>query len=80
MPSFHIDLNSGRGKSEVDYLNGAVVRQAARLGLAAPANSMLNDTLLALTSGDLQRDDYARQPDKFLSDYHNKFRSAHPDL
>jgi 2-dehydropantoate 2-reductase len=78
MPSFHIDLNSGRGKSEVDYLNGAVVRQAARLGLAAPANSMLNDTLLALTSGDLQRDAYARQPDKFLSDYHSKFRSVNP--
>jgi Ketopantoate reductase PanE/ApbA C terminal. len=26
MPSFHIDLHSGRGKSEVDYLHGAVVR------------------------------------------------------
>jgi 2-dehydropantoate 2-reductase len=74
MPSFHIDLNSGRGKSEVDYLNGEIVRQATHLGMSAPANSMLNDTLLALTSGELQRDAYTRQPDKFLSDYQSKFR------
>ena len=26
MPSFHIDLHSGRGKSEVEYLHGAVAR------------------------------------------------------
>jgi 2-dehydropantoate 2-reductase len=78
MPSFHIDLNSGRGMSEVDYLNGAVVRQAARLGLSAPANSMLNDTLLALTHGELPRNEYARQPDKFLSDFFRKSRSVKP--
>ena len=29
MPSFHIDLHSGRGRSEVEYLNGAVVRHGA---------------------------------------------------
>jgi ketopantoate reductase len=28
MPSFHIDLHAGRKKSEVDFLNGAVVRMA----------------------------------------------------
>ncbi|RPJ50809.1 MAG: 2-dehydropantoate 2-reductase, partial [Chloroflexi bacterium] len=30
MPSFHIDLHAGRGKSEVDYLNGAVERYGRR--------------------------------------------------
>ncbi len=74
MPSFHIDLVSGRGKSEVDYLNGAVVRRATELGLPAPANTMLNETLLALTRGDLPRDTYTRQPEKFLSDYARRFK------
>ena len=73
MPSFHIDLYSGRGKSEVEYLNGAIVRKAAQLDFPAPANSMLNETLLALTHGELPRDVYARQPDKFLSDFHRKY-------
>lgn len=78
MPSFHIDLYSGRGKSEVDYLNGAVVRQARKLDLPAPANSMLNETLLALTRGEIQRHVYARQPEKFLSDYYSRNRSVNP--
>ena len=30
MPSFHIDLYSGRGKSEVEYLHGAVVREGKK--------------------------------------------------
>jgi len=76
MPSFHIDLVSGRGKSEVDYLNGAVVRRAKELGIPAPANAMLNDTLLALTRQELPRDLYARQPDKFLSDFHRKSENS----
>jgi 2-dehydropantoate 2-reductase len=44
MPSFHIDLHSGRGLSEVDYLNGAVVRFGER-HQGAPVNYFLNETL-----------------------------------
>jgi 2-dehydropantoate 2-reductase len=66
MPSFHIDLYSRRGTSEVDYLNGAVVRFGERLGIATPANRLLNETLLALTRGELPLDAYARQPEKLL--------------
>ncbi|NOY99110.1 MAG: 2-dehydropantoate 2-reductase, partial [Chloroflexi bacterium] len=51
MPSFHIDLHSGRGKSEVDYLNGAVVRAGEKAGVPAPVNKLLTETLLALTRG-----------------------------
>jgi 2-dehydropantoate 2-reductase len=66
MPSFHIDLHSRTGKSEVDYLNGAVVRHAERLGMAAPVNRLLTDTLLALTQGSLSLDEYSHQPEKLL--------------
>lgn len=67
MPSFHIDLYSGRGKSEVDYLNGAVVRYGRRFYVATPANQALNEILLALTSGSIPRDTYAHQPEKLLA-------------
>ncbi len=42
MPSFHIDLYYGRGKSEVDWLNGAVVRASQQIGITAPVNSLAN--------------------------------------
>ncbi len=69
MPSFHIDLHSGRGKSEVSYLNGAVVQHGASLGIPTPANLLLNQTLLALTHGDLAIDAYRHNPARLLSDF-----------
>ncbi len=67
MPSFHIDLHSDRGKSEVDWLNGAVVRYGEKAGVPAPVNKLLTETLLALTKGDLPLESYSRQPEKLLS-------------
>ncbi len=67
MPSFYIDLHSGSGRSEVDYLNGAVVRHGEHLGIPTPVNRLLNDTLLALTRGELPLDNFARQPEKLLA-------------
>jgi 2-dehydropantoate 2-reductase len=66
MPSFHIDLHAGRGKSEVDYLNGAVVRAGGNLGIPTPVNKTLNDTLIALTRGEQSMDTYSRKPEKLL--------------
>ena len=66
MPSFHIDLHSGRGQSEVDYLNGAVVRYGEKLGIPTPANRLLTETLLLLTQGKLARETFALQPEKLL--------------
>jgi 2-dehydropantoate 2-reductase len=67
MPSFHIDLHSGRGRSEVDYLNGAVMRAGDKMGVSTPVNRVLTETLLALTSGKLRMDDFSHKPDKLLS-------------
>ena len=66
MPSFHIDLHSGRGKSEVDYLNGAVVRFGQRLHIPTPVNQWLNQTLLNLTQGSMPLEAYTHRPDKYL--------------
>ncbi|MBA4379905.1 MAG: 2-dehydropantoate 2-reductase [Anaerolinea sp.] len=67
MPSFHIDLHSGRGQSEVDYLNGAVVRYAEKYGTPAPVNRALNDILLAMTRGEIPLAEFSRQPQKLLA-------------
>ncbi|MBN1305466.1 MAG: 2-dehydropantoate 2-reductase [Anaerolineales bacterium] len=66
MPSFHIDLHHGRGKSEVDWLNGAVVRAGEACGIPTPVNQLLRDTLSALTNGEMMVDEYAHQPEKLL--------------
>jgi 2-dehydropantoate 2-reductase len=66
MPSFHIDLHSGRGKSEVDFLHGAVVRAGAQAGVATPVNKVLTETLLALTAGQIPLEAFSRQPQKLL--------------
>ncbi len=67
MPSFYIDLHSGRGISEVDYLNGAVVRFGDKMRIDTPVNRLLNETLLALTRGELPMETYAHQPERLLN-------------
>ncbi len=67
MPSFHIDLHSGRGQSEVDYLNGAVVRCGEKYSRPTPVNRVLNNTLLALTRGEIPLTEFGRQPEKLLA-------------
>jgi 2-dehydropantoate 2-reductase len=67
MPSFHIDLYSGRGKSEVEYLHGAVVRDGKARGVPTPVNELLTNTLLALTNKEIPLEEYAGQPEKLLS-------------
>lgn len=67
MPSFHIDLYSGRGKSEVEYLNGAVVREGKKLGIPTPVNELLTNTLLSLTKKEIPLEEFANQPQKLLS-------------
>jgi 2-dehydropantoate 2-reductase len=66
MPSFHIDLHSGRGMIEVDFLNGAVVRAGEKVGIPTPINRLLNDTLQDLVYGRQQVNDYSRNPEKLL--------------
>ena len=66
MPSFHIDFHSGSGKSEVEYLNGAVVRIGQSVGVEAPVNQMLTETLTLLTEGKLSAADFDHNPGQLL--------------
>lgn len=66
MPSFHIDLHSGSGKSEVEYLNGAVVRFGESAGIPTPVNRLLTQTLMGIVRGDINGSEYSQKPEKLL--------------
>jgi 2-dehydropantoate 2-reductase len=67
MPSFHIDLYSGRDQSEVEYLHGEVVRAGEKLNVPTPVNKVLTETLMALTKKEIPLEDFAHKPEKLLS-------------
>jgi len=66
MPSFHIDLHAGRGRSEVEWLNGAVARYGEKLGVPAPINRKLTELLMALTRAEIPLTEFSGQPEKLL--------------
>ena len=67
MPSFHVDLHSGRKQSEVTYLHGAIVRAGEKTGVPTPVNKLLTETLLNLTVGKIPLDEFAHKPEKLLA-------------
>ena len=67
MPSFHIDLHSGRGKSEVEYLHGAVARAGEKCNVPTPVNKVLTEILVALTNKEIPLEEFAHKPEKLLS-------------
>jgi 2-dehydropantoate 2-reductase len=62
MPSFHIDLHSGKKESEVGFLNGAVSRFGIKCGVKTPVNDTLTRVLLDLTEN----------PERIAKYRHNK--------
>jgi len=71
MPSFHIDLHSGRGRSEVGYLHGAIVHAGEKLGVPTPVNKVLTETLLALTNREIPVEEFAHKPEKLLAKFNH---------
>jgi len=67
MPSLWEDLDRGRSDSEVGVLNGAVVREGARLGVPTPINALVTSALGALAAGRCDRSVYRRSPEALLT-------------
>ena len=65
LPSLHADL--GRGRSEVYWLNGAVVDYGGRAGVATPANRLLTDIFDELVRSVTPPETYRDQPEKLLA-------------
>ena len=64
MPSFHIDLYSGKKISEVTYLNGAVARFGEKVNRPTPVNAKLCDLLEKMAAGEVDKAEFADQPEK----------------
>jgi 2-dehydropantoate 2-reductase len=62
MPSFQLDLTSGKGKSEVIFHNGAVAQAGQELRIPTPVNAALNDILLKLTREELDWREFDGRP------------------
>ena len=67
MPSLHIDLHAGRGRSEVGHLHGAVVRHGASVGVPTPVNAVLTSVLEGLTLGTEDIESFRRRPEALLA-------------
>jgi 2-dehydropantoate 2-reductase len=65
-PSLHIDLARGRPRSEVTFLNGAVVRAGEKLGLPTPVNRALYDTLTGIVDKEIAWTEYQGQAERLL--------------
>jgi len=67
MPSLHIDLHRGRDRSEVGWLNGAVVRYGRQAGVPTPVNQALHDVLVALVKRQVPWEAFAHRPDRLIA-------------
>ncbi len=67
MPSLHQDVHAGRGRTEAPWLNGAVARHGAALGVPAPVNQALADAVEALAAGRLDPAQFRGKPESLLS-------------
>ncbi|MCA9898791.1 MAG: ketopantoate reductase family protein [Ardenticatenaceae bacterium] len=68
MPSFHIDLTVGKGKSEVVYHNGAIAKAGKELGVPTPINAALTDILWKLTLEKLDWREFNGKPSRLVQE------------
>jgi 2-dehydropantoate 2-reductase len=68
-PSLRLEMKRGKGKSEIEYLNGAVVKWGKKVKIKTPANEFLCQILAKIMSNKISQDIYWHNPEKFLQDY-----------
>ncbi len=76
MPSFHIDLHAGRRKSEVEWLQGAVVRYGEKFGVPTPVSRLETETLLAMVRGEISIAEFSHQPEKLIGLLEKSYQSV----
>ncbi len=68
MPSFHIDLHSGRKVLESSFLNGAISRNGLVVNIPTPVNDVLDQKLQRLASDNTLIKEYDHRTDRLVSD------------
>lgn len=76
MPSLYLDLAHNKGRSEVAWLNGAVVSAGQHLGVRTPANQALSEALSAVVSGATPWTLYRNRPEALLAQYDHCARAG----
>ena len=66
-PSLHLDLARGNGRSEGEFLYGAVFCAAREQNLQAPVNQALWEILHGIASGSLSWDHFRRRPERLIA-------------
>ena len=66
MPSFYIEKMKGSSRSEVNDLNGAVVRKGEALGVPTPTNRALTETFNLILNDVKARNAFSRHPEKLV--------------
>jgi 2-dehydropantoate 2-reductase len=77
-PSLRLEMTKGRAKSEIEFLNGAIVKWGFKTRIKTPANEFLCRTLLGILSGKVNRDLYWHHPEKLIWDYREFKRKGKP--
>ncbi|MCC6454442.1 MAG: ketopantoate reductase family protein [Caldilineaceae bacterium] len=67
LPSLHIDLHQGKRKSEIGWLNGAVVVRGQEVGISTPINALLTDTVTALLADPQQQESWRGNVEKLVT-------------
>ncbi len=67
MPSFNLDLASGKTKSEVVFHNGAVAQHGEEMGVATPVNRALADLLLSIAAGERDWGEFNGRPEALVA-------------
>jgi 2-dehydropantoate 2-reductase len=68
MPSFHIDLMSGRELNEVTYHNGAVAEAGDSVGIPTPVNTALYEILMKIARQEIDYQDYNGRPKQLVAE------------
>ncbi len=64
MPSFYLEKMRGSGKSEVDFLNGAIVRKGQAIGVETPVNDSLVRVFAEILADAKVRAAYSRNAER----------------
>lgn len=76
LPSFHLDLASGKSENEVVYHNGTVAKIGSSLEIPTPVNRALNDTLMKLVRKEIDYEIYNGKPKRLVTEVNRYRREA----
>jgi len=68
MPSFYLDLNSGKGKNEVLFHNGAIARAGRAVNIPAPVNAAYSDVLIKLAREEYDWREFDGKPKRLYAE------------